>query len=102
MKLNLFSIEFEITGRYNVREDNMVIIDLVATTQEFGFYASPNISECSFQKVGHDHKCVSNQAQSWRSQCTSMKLAVQTSTDACFIQNNGLTLTGMLAKILCH
>jgi hypothetical protein len=91
--------EFEITGRYNVREDNMVIIDLDWAPKKFGFIASQNISECSFQKVGHDQKCVSN--QTW-SQCASMKLAVLASNKGCFFENKGLTLSGIFAKILCH
>jgi hypothetical protein len=101
LKLNLFLTDFEITEKYNVREDNMVIIDLVATMQGFGFSSSQNISECSFQKVGHDQRCVSNQQQTW-SQCSSMKLAVQTFAEACIIQNKGLTLTGSLGKIICN
>ncbi len=101
MKPNLFSLEFEITGRHNVREDNMVIIDLVAATKEFGFFANQNISECSFQKVGHDQRCVGHQQQPW-SQCSIMKVDVVTSNEGCFIQNKGLTLTGILAKIICN
>ncbi len=84
-----------------MREDYVVTIDPVAATQEFGFFASQNISECSFQKVGRDQKCVINQHETW-SPCSSMKLAVQTFTKACIIQNKGLKLTGILAKILCN
>jgi hypothetical protein len=77
----------------------MVIIDVVATPQEFGVLASQNISECSFQKVGHDQICVGH-PQHPRTQCSSMKLALQAYSDTCFINNNGLTLTGILAKIM--
>jgi hypothetical protein len=94
LKLNLFSPEFEITGRYNVREDNMVIIDLV-TKQLFGFYASQNISECSFQKVGQNQKCVRNQMYTI-GQCSQMELDVLTNKKACYIQNKGLKLKGIL------
>jgi hypothetical protein len=77
----------------------MVIIDSVATTKQFGFFANVSISECSFQKVGRDQKCVSNQEKT-HCLCSNMKLEVQTYNKACFIQNNGLTLEGILAKIL--
>ena len=73
----------------------MVIID-VAASKIFGFYTNMTIYECSFQKVGHDQKCVSNQA--W-SPCASMKLAVLASNEACYIHNTGLTLNGILAKM---
>ncbi len=101
LNLNLFSPEFDITGRYNVREDNMVIFDLVTAHEKFGFYANVHISKCSFQKVGQNQKCVSNQQQTW-SPCSSMKLAVLAFNNGCFIQSNRLTLIGILAKILCH
>jgi hypothetical protein len=97
---NLFSPEFEITGRKNVREDNMVLVDL-DVAQLFGFYASQNISECSIQKDGHDQRCVGRQQETWI-QCPSMKLAVLSSNESCFFQYTRLTLIGMLAKILCH
>jgi hypothetical protein len=93
--------DINVTGRYNIREDNVVVIDLVAATKEFGFFANQNISECSFQKVGHDRRCVGHQQQPW-SQCSIMKLAVQKSTETCFIHNQGLTSTGILAKKLYH
>jgi hypothetical protein len=94
LNLNLFSPEFEITGRYNVREENTVIIDPIATTKEFGFYVIGSISECSFQQDGHDQKCLSNQEQTSRL-CSNMKLDVLISNKACFIQNKGLTFKGI-------
>ncbi len=83
------------TARFNIREDNVVVIDLVTAQEKFGFYASQNISECSFRKNARE--CVSMQQQTW-SECSDMKLAVIAFKDSCFIQNKGLALTGILAK----
>ncbi len=91
--------DFYVTARQNIREDNMVIIDTVATTKGFGFYTNVHISECSFQKAGHDQKCVSNQKEI-KSLCSNIKLEV--TNGACFIQNNGLTFTGILIKKILH